>query len=133
MGVDVSVGGTGVAVKVAVGGTGVGVKVWVGGTGVKVKVAVGGIGVHVGVCVSVGGRKGVHDGARVDVIVAVAVVVEVYVAVTVRRLGVGDSPSNVDEGMINGVDVNATVAVEVGVGVILPGSGITTQASQPMQ
>jgi hypothetical protein len=54
------------------------------------------------------------------------------VAVTVSRFGVGDGP-NVIDGMSNGVAVAIIVAVAVAVGVILPGSGITTQASQPMQ
>jgi hypothetical protein len=35
--------------------------------------------------------------------------------------------------MINEVAVAIIVAVAVGVDVIFPGSGITTQASQPMQ
>ena len=75
MGVGVSVavalGGTGDEVGVAVGG--MGVTVDVGGTGENVNVAVGVMGVQLGACVkvglgvnvSVGGRNGVHEGARV--------------------------------------------------------------------
>ncbi len=47
-------------------------------------------------------------------------------------MGVGDGPLVV-KGMTSGVADATTVVVAVGVGVILPGTGIITQATQPMQ
>ena len=134
VGVLVTVGGFSVwvAVEVRVGGTGV----KVGGTGDDVWVAVGGIGVQLGVKVKVGGRNGVQVGAGVRLAVGVNVTVGVNVKVAVSKLGVDEAPPGC-VGSTNVVAVAGKVLVDIGVmlgvGVGVGFSGVSVQASQPMQ
>ncbi len=147
MGVGVSVGvpvgnvtTATVLVKTAVGGTGVneGTGVNVGGTGVMV----GGTGVSVGVMVRVakgvyvGGRNGVHEGAGVELTVAVKGGVAVLGGVTVNRFGVCVGPPvrlGKTQGVMVAGDVRVKTEVMEGVGVGVGFWGVRVQASHPMQ
>jgi len=142
----VSVGGTGVklggmGVNVGVIGVQLGteVKVRVGGIGVHVGgmgVHVGGIGVRLGVKVYVGGRKGVQVGWGVFVFVAVNGSVGLTITVAVNTPG-GKVGPLVRLGITQGVTVAGIVAVNMGVmeavGVGVGFSGVSVQASQPIQ